>query len=227
MAAVTRERLIAAARRHGPASFARAAGTHLVRLGFVDEHHVWYVLDLNDTVSLPLAEGYELRRVSAGDELESRLLDLRPEVATGRLADGNDLWVAECDGDPAFNSFVFFGRTPVRAAASRFLELPPGTACLEDSVTAAEHRGRGIASAAWSLIARELRDRGFSVLISKVAVDNAPSRRAIEKVGFVGAAVMHLRRRGLAEHVDIKPEATKLTPAGAAAAEALARSLSR
>jgi GNAT superfamily N-acetyltransferase len=68
--------------------------------------------------------------------------------------------------------------------------------CLEDSVTAPLARGRGVAPAAWSAIADELAGEGVRRMITKVRVDNLPSRKAVEKVGFEGVALMHFKRIG-------------------------------
>jgi RimJ/RimL family protein N-acetyltransferase len=227
--AITRERFSTAVQRHGPGSLASVIAHRLVRLAFLDEHHVWYVLDLAEIIDRPLADGYTLRQIDPNEDLGAVLIDVRPEIAGPRLAEGNQAWVVEdAEGDPAFNCFVFFGRTPARAAESRSLLLPPGTACLEDSVTAAAHRGHGIAGGAWAKIAAGLRDDGFEVLVTKVEVENVPSRKAVEKIGFLPAAVMHLRRRGVVEHVAFELQHdTELTPAGAAATAALSQTLVR
>jgi RimJ/RimL family protein N-acetyltransferase len=225
MAPLSKKRMSAAFQRHGPGGLAAQIANRLVRLAFLDQHHVWYVLDLAERRELPMPDGYVLRRVDRQDDLDRWLIDILDEIAAERLAAGNQLWAVERDGEPAFNCFIFFGRTPVRAASGRSLLLPPGTACLEDSVTAADHRGHGIAGAAWCAIAGELLDAGFEVLVTKVEVDNHPSRKAVEKAGFLPAAVMHLRRRGLVEHVAFDPEDTELTSAGATAAAALRESL--
>ena len=86
--------------------------------------------------------------------------------------------------------------TPAIAAPGGQLQLSAGTVCLEDSVTAAPARGRGIGPAAWSAIADALGDEGQRHIITKVAVDNVPSRRAVEKAGFDAVALMHFRRFG-------------------------------
>jgi L-amino acid N-acyltransferase YncA len=99
--------------------------------------------------------------------------------------------------------WIYNGRAPVAAARGGWLELPPGVACLEDSVTAASHRGRGIAPRAWDQIAVALRKRGVATMITKVEVDNAPSRRAVEKAGFVGVAVQRMARTGPRVRVDV------------------------
>ncbi len=213
--------------RHGAGGLAGVIANRLVRLAFLDESHVWYVLDLHECRAMDMADGYSLRQIDRGPEVEPMLIDVDAEIADARLAAGNQFWAVEHDGEPAFNCFIFFGRTPVRAASGRSLLLPPGTACLEDSVTAADHRGHGIAGAAWCEIAAGLRESGIEVLITKVEVENVPSRKAVEKAGFLPAAVMHLRRRGPVEHVEFDREDTELTSAGAATTNALYDSLVR
>ena len=42
-----------------------------------------------------------------------------------------------------------------------------GTVCLEDSVTAAAYRGRGLAPADWSAIATQLTNEGVAVILTK------------------------------------------------------------
>jgi RimJ/RimL family protein N-acetyltransferase len=68
--------------------------------------------------------------------------------------------------------------------------------CLEDSVTSAAARGRGIAPAAWGAIADTLALEGQRKMITKVTVENTASRRAVTKSGFEEIALMHFRRRG-------------------------------
>ena len=100
------------------------------------------------------------------------------------------------DDGPLFSCFTFRKATPVAAAAKGRLPLPPGTACLEDSVTSAAARGRGIAPACWTLIGDELAAAGFTTLVTKIETSNAASRRAVEKVGFEPVAVMDFVRVG-------------------------------
>jgi RimJ/RimL family protein N-acetyltransferase len=76
------------------------------------------------------------------------------------------------------------------------MALAPGTACLEDSVTASAARGRGVAPGAWTAIAEGLAAEGVRRLITKVEVDNIPSRRAVEKVGFRAVSLMDFVRVG-------------------------------
>ncbi len=121
---------------------------------------------------------------------------MSPSEARERLRDANDLWLVLEHDRALFSCWIFRDGTPVIAAPGGQLPLPAGTVCLEDSVAAAAARGRGIAPAAWSAIADTLAEEGQEHMITKVAVDNAPSRRAVEKAGFDAVALMHFRRIG-------------------------------
>lgn len=216
----------------------RQISRRLRGLAIADEHHVWYVLDLDRVERLPLADGYELRL--AGDADIDLVAASRPraeggatggegawwaEMARGRHSEGVQMWLVTQGADPAFSCWIYPHEQPDVAGGD--LELPPGVALLEDSYTHATHRGRGIAGAAWTAIAQELARDGYKVLITKVEVDNVPSRRAVEKGGFRTASVMHFRRRGPRERVLFEPGADDLTPAERETAEQLERTLTR
>lgn len=142
------------------------------------ETHIWYELD-------PTSE--RPRRV-----LEPGLVLRRAEVE-----EGNDRWLVLDDRDrPLFSCWIFRRRAPAVAAPQGQIELAHRMVCLEDSVTAPLARGRGVAPAAWSAIADELAGEGVRRMITKVRVDNLPSRKAVEKVGFEGVALMHFKRIG-------------------------------
>ena len=213
--------------REGPAGLARRAAAR-VRTGaeraravaYLDERHVWYVLELTRVQPLDLAEGYELRL--AGDaEVDYAGNASQPVDPDAQL------WLVEQNGDKAFSCWIYPRRVPVIAAADRVLELPPGVAHLEDSFTYEDHRGRGIAGAAWTAICERLKESGFEVLITKVEVQNAPSRKACKKAGFRAASVMHLRRRGPREQVSFESGDATLTPAEDRVADQLEAALSR
>lgn len=162
------------------------------------ESHVWYDLDLSDlrpksplALGLELGRGYE-RDLSAFAQLDS----LAPEEARVLLRDGNELWMVREGDSPVFACWILRGSVPAIAAPRGRLALAPGMVCLENSVTAAAARGRGVAPAAWGAIAEGLANEGQRRLITKVAVDNVPSRRAVEKVGFENVALMHFKRTG-------------------------------
>ena len=149
------------------------------------------------------------------------------DEARRRRAEGAQLWFVLHGEDPAFACWIFPERAPVRAAATRVLEMPEGVVTLEDSFTGADHRGKGIASAAWTEIARTVRGQGAEVVITKVAVENVPSRKAVVKAGFREASLMRLRRRGPRERVTVVREPTELTPRGERVAGELERALAR
>lgn len=162
------------------------------------ERHVWYALDLASMGPAPaIPPGLVLR---AGEESDAPLLDELESIssteAVRRLRAGNALWLVLEGSRPLFSCWIFDRTAPTIAAARGYVPLPADVACLEDSVTAPAARGRGIAPAAWLRIAESLRAVGRRQLITKVAVDNAPSRRAVEKAGFVAIALMRFRRIG-------------------------------
>ena len=136
------------------------------------------------------------------------------------------MWLVVQGEEPAFSCWIYPREHSLPAAASGTLELLPGVALLEDSYTHAAHRGHGIAGAAWTAIAQELARDGYKLLITKVSVENAPSRRACEKAGFRTAGVLHFRRLGPRERVHFEPGGDDLTPVERETAEQL-RALTR
>lgn len=159
---------------------------------------MWYTLDLaGERKRRPLAGDLTLHAGSPADcDLLDELPTVSPAQGRARLAGGNDLWMVLEGGHPLFSCFIFRASAPAIAAPNGSLTLPDGTACLEDSVTGAAARGRGIAPAAWSAIADILTGEGLHDLITKVAVENGPSRRAVVKAGFRPVALMQFRRIG-------------------------------
>jgi GNAT superfamily N-acetyltransferase len=226
---VSRGRVGRALQRHGPTGLARETSLRLRGLVHLDEDHVWYLLRLDGINQLPLADGYELRLAGDADvDLLGAMDTVYVEKARAQLrSEGVQLWLVLEDKAPAFSCWIYPRQTPVRAAASRTLELPSGVACLEDSFTDPAHRGHGIAGAAWTAIALELARQGYKMLITKVTVENVPSRRAVEKAGFRAAGVMHLRRRGTREHVTFERGEVDLDESERETIEYLERSLAR
>ena len=180
----------------------RNAASLVVRKGAArvlhDEDHVWYAVAPGDErPRRELPEGYAFRR---GDESCIGLLlgldSISSYTARRRLAGGADLWlVIGPAGDAAFACWTFHDCTPVFAAKGGALKLAEGVSCLENSVTSPEHRGRGIAPAAWTLVADELARRGVEQLITTIDAENVASRKAIVKAGFRPFAVVHDERR--------------------------------
>jgi GNAT superfamily N-acetyltransferase len=154
----------------------------------------WHVLDLSEPIAQrPLADGVELR--CAGSEelaLYEQLADPNDlRLAPGWLADGNNLWLAVSGNDVAFACWIFPQRMPMGQARDGWLRLPEGVAFLENSVTSANFRGKGIAPAAWSAIAEALRGDGVRVLVTKVTEDNVVTQKSLAKVGFARAERDH------------------------------------
>lgn len=179
------------------AAAARALGEISQRI-VLDETHIWYELPLDARrPSLQLAPGLTL--VQAGPE-RAHLIEGLPTVslaeATRRLQAGNDLWFGLDGETPAFACWIFHRTMPVLAAPGETLRLPASIVCLEDSVTSIDYRGRGVAAAAWTMIAETLHGQGVHSMITKVGEDNKASRRAVEKAGFVEVGAMHFRRVG-------------------------------
>lgn len=200
------DRLRSAVSRYGVGGLA-ATITRKARDRVVfSESHVWYELDLTTPrATRPLEEGLVLRHGYEADlALLEQLDTVWSERARPRLREGNDWWLVLDQGAPLFSCWIFRERTPVLAAPQGELGLPAGCVCLEDSVTSAAARGRGIAPAAWSAIADSLAEEGQRRMITKVTVENAPSRRAVTKAGFVEVAVMHFRRRGLRSDTSVE-----------------------
>lgn len=198
-------------RRHGVAGSLRralrvAVGSLRHRI-YLQEQHIWYRLDLAAArPHPPLPTGFALGRSgAAGLGFLERLETVGRREARRRLADGADLWLLQEGGRAAFCCWIFRERTPVLAARGGWLQLPADTACLEDSITASDYRGRGLAPAVWSRVADALASQGLSVLVTKVAEDNLPSRRAVEKAGFQAVAHMRLARFWPRTQVDVRP----------------------
>jgi RimJ/RimL family protein N-acetyltransferase len=196
-----------AVQRHGPAGIAKIARDRILRRVRLHEAHVWYALDLNgERPRRDLPEGLELRRAATDAELAAieRLPGADPVAILRRgIAGGHELWMV-ADGDrPAFACWLQYRRAPLYAARGGSFELPADMVCLEDSVTSPNHRGRGIAPAAWGRLADIAAGTGFKTMITKVETDNVASRRAVEKAGFRAVATMRLDRRGARTRVAV------------------------
>ena len=191
-------RALRKARQEGPVAVLRRAWELLRRPFFRKEEHVWYQLDVNgERPRREFVEGVRLVRASAEDAHRVEELGQVESEARERIAEGNDLWLVLDEEDRAlFACWTFRSEAPVVAAPHGVLSLPAGTACLEDSVTSPLARGKGIAPASWTAIADTLAEEGFEAMITTVATDNAPSRKAVGKSGFREIGVMRLTRIG-------------------------------
>ncbi|MBV9455179.1 MAG: GNAT family N-acetyltransferase [Rubrobacter sp.] len=142
-----------------------------------------------------------LTLVQGGDD-DLPLLDELPTTpdekeARKRLEAGADLWFVLDGRQPSFACWIFHESLPMLAAPDGQLVLPAGIVCLENSVTSAAYRGRGVAPAAWSNIVDTLEELGEAkVIITKIEESNIASRRAILKSGFQESATMYFRLVG-------------------------------
>lgn len=161
------------------------------------EQHVWYERRLDGSeAGVEWPDGL---RLVAGTPADFPALDDLETVdateAALRLDAGARWWLVYDGEQPLFSCWLFTGKAPVLAAPGGWLALPADTVVLEDSVTSAAARGRGIAPRAWNALAALCATR-HDRMLTKVAVDNAPSRKAVEKAGFAGVAIMSLRTVG-------------------------------
>ncbi len=171
--------------RYGLAGTLRRAAEKATQLAYLHEEHVWYELGL-------------------GGERPRRELPPELRLEQGSPGGGGERWTVR-DGDhEAFSCWIYRRRTPVLAAPGGSLPLPEGAVCLEDSVTSPDFRGRGIAPAAWSAIADALAAEGVERIVTKVAVENTPSRKAVGKAGFVEVALQRLTRIGPRKRVEVE-----------------------
>jgi len=199
-----------ALQRHGVikcCSLAMAEATRLVANHlYLHERHVWFLLPTHNVRTLRLAEGMVLQPAAGSqvDRLSEEGLCGR-RVAAKYLRHGGQPWVVMDGQRAAFCCWIFTNEMPLVATRGGWQPLAASTACLEDSVTAADYRGRGIAPAAWLGIAAMLNDRGIRNLITKVEVENMASQRAVLKAGFHELAVMDYRRISLWRNKMIEP----------------------
>jgi ribosomal protein S18 acetylase RimI-like enzyme len=201
-------RLRSAVRDEGASGVARRVATRGAHRVVLREAHIWYSLDLaGDRPRRPLPDGFELNRATEQDADAVASLPNQPaaDEIRARIAGPADVYLVSEAGTPAFACTIFRERTPTVAARGGWVDLPEATVCLEDSGTSPDFRGRGVAPAAWSAIADDLAERGVTTMLTKVAVDNEPSRRAVVKAGFGEAADMHMRRIGPFRRVALSP----------------------
>ena len=188
-------RVVRSIQRRGLGSTAQRALELAVDRVSLDEEHVWYDLPLVDLpIAAELGDGLEIVR-----RPPLRLLDDAGVISqddAGPLTQAGDPWaVVDADGALAFTCWTFLGRTPMIAARRGWLPLPKDVVCLENSLTLPAFRGRGIAPRTWSVIAARHAAEGRKQMVTKVEVENIPSRRAVEKAGFKEVGLMHFRRR--------------------------------
>lgn len=198
------QRGLSAARRRGPRGTLTAAVERVRPRVWLEEQHVWYQLDLA-VGAAPDLGALELVTPRA-DELAA--FDTLPTInavqAAERVRQGGRPFLVLDHGQPLFACWIFTDRAPMLAARGGWLALPEQAACLEDSVAAPAARGRGIAPLTWRALADRLAHEDKRAMITKVATDNAPSRRAVAKAGFREIAVMRLWRCGILYRVEVE-----------------------
>jgi ribosomal protein S18 acetylase RimI-like enzyme len=193
---------------HGPAATCDKVAGRLRPHLFLEEEHVWSELRLtSELAERPLPDGMVLVQGTVGDIPAASELPtpVSPVVAARLLEQGAELWLIRQGERVASACWIFLDAAPAIAAPRGVFRLPAGTAMLEDTTTSPDFRGQGLAPAMWLGIGADLRRRGYRRLLTKVEVDNAPSRRAVEKAGFVEGAILHLRRVAARNQVRIEP----------------------
>jgi GNAT superfamily N-acetyltransferase len=200
-------RLRTGLKRHGKLGVLKLAGARALRLFYLREAHDWYELDLRKMPRVELPEGFRL--VEAG-ERELPALDTLPTVKLGegerRLGEGASLWLLMEGDRAAFACWTFYQRMPVPATRDGALVLPPRVAALEDSITAPDYRGRGLGGYALPQICHRLVGNGYQSLITKIAEDNEPSKRAAKRAGFEHIALMHTMRTAAKKRVAVEAD---------------------
>jgi hypothetical protein len=182
-------------RRHGVIGSTVLAARHVAQFLssriYLHERHVWYVLRPAAVIRLPLGDKLALRL--GGPEHVDFLSEYNlcsRSTALGYLARGGKLWLVREGTRLAFCCWIFTRQMPILAAPGGWLGLSSNTVCLEGSMTSSDYRGRGIAPAAWSLIAQELEEEGVRTIVTKIEECSAASRRAVLKIGFQEMAFM-------------------------------------
>jgi L-amino acid N-acyltransferase YncA len=198
-------RAVRAVRHAGLRGTAARALTLARRRVQARQEHVWFELPLHgDRPRRSLPEEVQLTRASAPQVELVAEFGRDVEEAAAFHAEGHDLWLAVDGETPLFTCWIFKGRVPAVAAPGGWLELPPGVACLEDSLTTPAARGRGIAPAAWTSIADALVSEGLETMITKVETENAPTRKAVAKAGFREIGIMRFERLGPRKRVSME-----------------------
>jgi L-amino acid N-acyltransferase YncA len=191
--------------RHGASGLAREAIDRARPHVRLHEEHLWYELALaGASERVRSLDGLALRQAHPSDTALMGALDRDAAHTAEHVARGHDLWFVVDGETPAFSCFVYRGEAALLAARGGWMELPDATVCLEDSITAPGYRGRGLAPSAWSTLAAALEREGIASMITKVGVENAPSRKAVTKAGFVEVGLMRYDRWGPRSRVELE-----------------------
>ncbi len=188
-------------RRHGLTGTARKVMARVSPRTSWSKEFIWYAMDLHapERPRRALAREFELRQGTVEDiallrQLPSdpEVVEITPKVVADRLGSGATLWLVTRGSRTAFACWNFYPAAPLDGARDGVSLLPPDVVVLEDSISSPDFRGRGVAPGAWTAIADANRDGGLRLMVTKVDVRNASSRKAVEKAGFREAARLHL-----------------------------------
>ncbi len=215
-------RLAAAVDKHGIAGAARAACRMVKDAAYQDEVSTWFEVLLDkERPRVPAVHG-DLVLATDDDafDLLNAIGSQSADVARRRRSAGGAPWVLLMDGKPAFCCWLYAGRSPINSMPGEWLNLPPAVRTLEDSITAPDFRGRGLAGGVWMTLFDDLEREGVRSVVTNVLDTNVPSTRAVLKVGFAPVASMR--------YVRIGPWSRQyLTPLGAGSGPAIVEDLHR
>lgn len=185
---------------------------------WLHELHVWLFMRLDEPRPRPpLLPGLVVRRLGndpartwsdegAFNVAAVAALGVNVNSAIDRLHRGHQLFVAFDDADrPAGLVWAFLGECPTVVAAGGWLPLPAGTVNVEDSVVAAEQRGRGLAPGLYNQVFEQLAGQGVESVVGKIEVGNTANLRACAKVGWPGVAIIELVKVGGWRRVRVIP----------------------
>jgi RimJ/RimL family protein N-acetyltransferase len=170
------------------------------------ERHVWYAAAPEAVKARLLPKGFKLQRSGLADLDRLSESNLCGWTAGEKfLAEGGDLWIVREGERIVFCCWIFRKRMPTVVARCGWKDLPSKMVCLEGPVTDMDYRGRGIAPAAWFLIAQSLMEEAIRTIIIKVKEHNMPMRRAVLRAGLHEVAVMDYLHVGGLSRVRVDP----------------------
>lgn len=152
---------------------------------------VRWEIDLAAWQAMEPAAGSVEIRAGTLDELERLRRTsperLGPEFYADCLHGARRFYLALCEGRVAHISWLLTSDDP-----ALLVRLAPGEIELNYVHTVAAYRGRGFLAAVQTAMLKEARREGMRRAYTHVAVDNAPSLRAVAKAGFRPAGLVTL-----------------------------------
>jgi hypothetical protein len=196
------QRVNGAVRRYGFMGIIRVAlervRERLTKRFHLLETHVVCQIELNDDrPRQPLPEGFRLIRATSEDLGVCETFGwVARSDAERRHRDGATLWLVLDDEDrPVFCCWIFTDQLPVFTAKRALLTLRSGTAAIENSFTAPEHRGCHLGPVCACNVMDRLVEDGFDHLLTKIEEPDERTRKAAVRAGFQEIATMHTSRR--------------------------------